>query len=120
MDLNKPRSGITARVWEIASALSSKLGRKATRKDVIKACEAESIDIEAVAPLFSALGIRVMPFDEAHARKVGSLRNITRTMGLSLGDRACLATTLIEACRGVRADRIGLKRDLGLEIVSVR
>ena len=44
VDVNKPRSGITARVWEIATRLSSELGRKATRKEVIAACEAAGIN----------------------------------------------------------------------------
>ncbi|MGH6921636.1 MAG: type II toxin-antitoxin system VapC family toxin [Geminicoccaceae bacterium] len=38
-----------------------------------------------------ALGIDVTPFDAELALDVGSLRPITRSAGLSLGDRCCLA-----------------------------
>src|SRR5687767_13256746 len=36
-------------------------------------------------------GFEVVSFDEELARLVGALRPITRKLGLSLGDRACLA-----------------------------
>lgn len=39
----------------------------------------------------SALGINVVDFDSPLAWAVGDLRPETRSLGLSLGDRACLA-----------------------------
>ncbi len=33
----------------------------------------------------------VVPFDTAQARRTGELRPLTKTAGLSLGDRACVA-----------------------------
>jgi len=38
-----------------------------------------------------SLGVRLMPFTEEQAQLTGALRQATRTAGLSLGDRACLA-----------------------------
>jgi PIN domain nuclease of toxin-antitoxin system len=42
---------------------------------------------EAVANL----GVRLTEFSEQQAKLVGDLRPLTRSFGLSLGDRACLA-----------------------------
>jgi PIN domain nuclease of toxin-antitoxin system len=38
-----------------------------------------------------SLGVRIAPFTEEQAVLTGGLRPITRSAGLSLGDRACLA-----------------------------
>ncbi len=35
--------------------------------------------------------LHVVPFDTAQARRTGELRPLTRSAGLSLGDRACIA-----------------------------
>jgi len=37
------------------------------------------------------LALDIVPLDEALARRIGALRPLTRSTGLSLGDRACLA-----------------------------
>jgi PIN domain nuclease of toxin-antitoxin system len=50
--------------------------------------------------------LEVLPFDEAQAVASGRLRSATRALGLSLGDRCCLA--LAQSHRGaqvVTADR---------------
>jgi len=40
----KPKSGVTLRVWEIADELSARLGRQASRADVIERAIAEGIN----------------------------------------------------------------------------
>ena len=51
------------------------------------------------------LGIEVVPFDLNQASLVGILRIDTKDLGLSLGDRACLALTFLRMGRAVTADR---------------
>ena len=46
-----------------------------------------------VAELFKLLA-RVEPFSESQAQLTGDLRPITKHLGLSLGDRACLALAI--------------------------
>jgi PIN domain nuclease of toxin-antitoxin system len=50
------------------------------------------------------LGFVIVPFDAEQAREVGRLRPLTRTYGLSLGDRACLALASIEKARVLTTD----------------
>ena len=65
-------------------------------------------------------GFEVVPFDEELARRTGALRPATKTLGLSLGDRACLALALREALPVVTTDRNWTKLTLGIEIKVAR
>lgn len=46
----------------------------------------------AIEELLAGLGLEVVPFDAEIAYRSARLRKTTRKAGLSLGDRACLAT----------------------------
>jgi PIN domain nuclease of toxin-antitoxin system len=65
-------------------------------------------------------GFEVIPFDEGLARRVGALRPATKTLGLSLGDRACLALAQREALPVLTTDRNWTKLVLGIEIKIAR
>jgi PIN domain nuclease of toxin-antitoxin system len=54
---------------------------------------------------FARIGIAVVDFDTHQARKAAELRPITKNLGLSLGDRACLALALLSGATAVTADR---------------
>ena len=55
--------------------------------------------------LLSALGLEIRAFDETQALAAGALREVTRSRGLSLGDRACLALGIAEGVPVVTTDR---------------
>jgi len=78
------------------------------------------LDVEAVRKAFSALSINVVPFGDAHAFIAGKLREQTRAYGLSLGDRACLATAILERRGVLTADKAWLNLRLDIEITSIR
>jgi PIN domain nuclease of toxin-antitoxin system len=65
-------------------------------------------------------GFEVVPFDEELAREVGVLRPATKTLGLSLGDRACLALAQREGLPVITTDRNWTKLALAIEIRVVR
>lgn len=52
-----------------------------------------------------SLPIRVDPLSAAHASVAGHLRRSTRTLGLSLGDRCCLALAQALDASVITADR---------------
>jgi ribonuclease VapC len=62
----------------------------------------------------------IVPFDEDLARQTGALRQATMSLGLSLGDRACLALAQRERLPVLTADRSWARLDLGLSITVVR
>ncbi len=60
------------------------------------------------------------PFTEEQARIAGSLVAKTRALGLSLGDRACLALGLALKAPVYTADRSWKKLELGIRIHVIR
>ncbi len=62
----------------------------------------------------------VVPFDEQHARIAGDLITQTRNLGLSLGDRACLALALALNAPVYTADRTWKKLRLATRIHVIR
>ncbi len=55
--------------------------------------------------VFDLLQLNVIEFDREHARKAAELRPLTKHLGLSLGDRSCLAVAIINDATSVTADR---------------
>ncbi len=72
---------------------------------------AETVTVTAVA---------VSGVDHALAFQIGSLRARTRSAGLSLGDRACLALAAQLGLPAVTADQAWATVDAGVEIVLIR
>jgi ribonuclease VapC len=65
-------------------------------------------------------GVSILPFHAADAERTGDLHAATRSAGLSLADRACLALAARLDVPAVTADRAWLDLDLGIEVVCVR
>ena len=65
-------------------------------------------------------GFEVVPFDRELAFQTGALRPITKALGLSLGDRACLALAQRERLPVLTMDKNWPKLNLGVEIKVVR
>jgi PIN domain nuclease of toxin-antitoxin system len=63
--------------------------------------------------------LEVVPFDEDLARQTGALRPATKSLGLSLGDRACLALAQRERLPVLTADKSWAKLNLGIAIKTV-
>lgn len=72
--------------------------------------------------LLAPLHLTVVSFDEAAAYATGALREATRSHGLSLGDRACLALTSKRGATALTTDRAWEKagRLSGVDIELLR
>ena len=75
-----------------------------------------------VAGLLSGLDLDVHVFDETQAFLAGFLREATRSQGLSIGDRACLALGITGGVAVVTADRIWsvISHRIGVRVIVVR
>lgn len=62
----------------------------------------------------------VVAFDAAQARLAGGMRRQTRSRGLSLGDRACLALASVDQRVAITADRAWTALDLGVKVELIR
>ena len=63
---------------------------------------------------------QVVPFDEEHARMAGDLVLETRDLGLSLGDRACLALGMALKAPVYTADTRWKNLGLGVRVHAIR
>ncbi len=66
------------------------------------------------------MGVRRVEFTDAHAALAASLRQKTRSLGLSLGDRACLALGILEAGVVVTADKAWSNDLIGVPVHQIR
>ena len=74
----------------------------------------------AAAARIRVLGCRILAFSEDQAIEAGSLIEKTRTLGLSLGDRACLALAIDRKATVYTTDRIWKDLPLDLKIEVIR
>jgi ribonuclease VapC len=74
---------------------------------------------EALA-LLQLTGIGIELFGPDDSELTASLRQLTRTYGLTLGDRACLALSLRLQCPVLTADHLWSKLDVGIDVVQIR
>jgi ribonuclease VapC len=78
------------------------------------------MDEETADRLIDTLHLSVIPFDRTQARLAGSLRAITRKLGLSLGDRACLALAQAQGATALTCERSWTRFEAPCRIETVR
>jgi len=80
------------------------------------------IGSQEVLEILSGLSLEVREFDTELALMAGALRDVTRPLGLSLGDRACLALGIAEGAPILTTDRAweGVPIETPAEVVIVR
>lgn len=66
------------------------------------------------------LGLQVVPFEREDAITLATLRPATRSLGLSVGDRACLSLAHKRGAVAVTADGAWAGVDIGVEVVLIR
>ena len=66
------------------------------------------------------LGVECVPFDARQAQVSAELRRTTRSGGLSLGDRACLALAKSTGLPALTGDRAWLTAGIDVEIDMIR
>jgi ribonuclease VapC len=75
---------------------------------------------EAVRSALRDIDLNILPFDTELAYRAGILRSQTRKLGLSFGDRACLALGWQLDVPVLTADRNWRSLDVGVEIRVIR
>ncbi|MSO69931.1 MAG: PIN domain-containing protein [Alphaproteobacteria bacterium] len=80
----------------------------------------QDFDVRGIRTRTEALPIEIVPFSSNHAALTASLMRLGRPLGLSLGDRACLALALDRNIPVMTADRRWRDAGLELEIVVIR
>jgi PIN domain nuclease of toxin-antitoxin system len=70
--------------------------------------------------LVSRIVPTIVPFGPDQAFLAGSLRALTRHLGLSLGDRACLALAMTLGDIALTADRVWMELSLDVKVKCIR
>lgn len=73
-----------------------------------------------VEETLSNIEVEIHPFDSAAAVQAGMLRPLTRDLGLSFGDRACIALGMQLSLPVLTADRNWSDLDLAVEVRQIR
>jgi PIN domain nuclease of toxin-antitoxin system len=111
---SEPGSDVVAEVMEeaVISAVNW--------AEVVSKLHDRGIALELARPLLEELSLEVMAFDEELAFAAGSLRMRSRHLGLSIGDRACLALAAHLSAPAYTADKSWTKLNAGVEVKMVR
>ncbi len=75
------------------------------------------LDVEV---LLLGAGLAIVPYTREQAEAAADLYPLTRQLGLSLGDRACLALGTLRGDTVYTADRLWLETDLGIPVTAIR
>ncbi|MBI3974048.1 MAG: type II toxin-antitoxin system VapC family toxin [Chloroflexi bacterium] len=88
--------------------------------EVVQKALARGVDTSGLRQDMEALGLRVLPFLPEDAERATSLWPLTRHLGLSLGDRACLALGQRLGIPTLTADRSWTTIAAGVQVRPIR
>ena len=88
--------------------------------EVLTKISDRGIDAKRANALLASLAIETVDFDKTQAETSSQLRPQTRHLGLSLGDRACIALALTKGWPVVTADKAWAELSIELEVQLVR
>lgn len=104
----------------VKNHLSNAIMSSVNYSEVLSILVANKMPLSIAQEVVAGLLVDIVPFDTIQATLAASLRLSTQSLGLSLGDRACLALGKELKCAIVTADKVWNKIDLGIEIILVR
>ena len=105
---------------QVEQLLGSVLISAVNLAEVLAKLGDRGVSVEEQRQIRQGLDVEVRGFDELSAWTSAGLRSATRTHGLSIGDRACLALAVQESLPVLTTDRQWSKLDLGIEIRVLR
>jgi len=88
--------------------------------EVVTRLAAIGMPKEEIRTVLSILGLVIVPFDDEQAYFTGEIYPQTSHLGLSLGDRACLALAHIEGYIAITTDRAWAKLDSDVKVELIR
>jgi PIN domain nuclease of toxin-antitoxin system len=88
--------------------------------EVIAKLAEAGIPEEEIRQILLHLNLEVILFNEEQALRAGMMRPATKSIGLSFGDRACLALGVILNQPVITTDRLWSNLNIGIEIRVMR
>lgn len=88
--------------------------------EVLSRFAKDGVDIQALGQMIRRSGVEIVPFAAEEALVAAELLTSTSHLGLSLGDRACLALALSRGVNALTADKIWMRLDVGIGVECIR
>ena len=88
--------------------------------EVVSKLIREGVPVDVIRQWLGALEVQIKPFDQELAYATGALLPATRSKGLSLGDRACLALARQLEAAVLTTDRAWAGLEVGVEVDVIR
>jgi PIN domain nuclease of toxin-antitoxin system len=104
----------------VAAALPSAVIGAVNLAEVVTKLREKGLSAEEADEVLGGLNLDVRPLTADQAAAAGHLRPGTRTLGLSLGDRACLALAAELRRVVLTADRDWARADVGVKVDVLR
>ncbi len=104
----------------VAGVIGDALVSSVNHAEVVTKLVERTGSLEAARTALGIANVDVVDFDRSLAEQAGALVRHTRSRGLSLGDRACLALAAREAAPALTADRIWATLKLDVEVRLIR
>ncbi|TNC49617.1 type II toxin-antitoxin system VapC family toxin [Rubellimicrobium rubrum] len=104
----------------VAEALPSAVIGAVNLAEVVTKLRERGLSAEEVEEALGGLNLDVRPLRALQAYATGHLRPATRSLGLSLGDRACLALAAELSAPALTADQAWSKVEAGVAIQLIR
>ena len=107
--------------WDrVASVLAKSVISSVNAAEVYTKLSEKGVSAAGHAKCHAMMKDRIAPFDADLAYRMGALRAPTRSKGLSLGDRACLALAQRLGVRAMTTDRIWTELEIKVAIELIR
>lgn len=105
---------------EVQRSLQTSSMSSVNWSEVVQKSLERGVEVEGMRQDLEVLGLQIVPFSAAQAERAAFLRALTRPLGLSLGDRACLALAAELRLPALTTDRNWADLALELEIRVTR
>jgi PIN domain nuclease of toxin-antitoxin system len=107
---------------QVAQALPGALVSTVNLAEIVSKLHEDGWPTAFISDVVERLDLRVISFSTEQAKTAGIMRIRTKRLGLSLGDRACLALAKERHAAVLTADGVWcqLASDLGLRITNIR
>jgi PIN domain nuclease of toxin-antitoxin system len=104
----------------VIAVLDGALLSAVNHAEVVTKLTERGVNRELARSTVLKIGVQVIDFGIDLADRAGELRRETRHLGLSLGDRACLALAEHEGLPAITADKKWAAVDIGVDIRVIR
>lgn len=105
---------------QVEAILNNSIISSVNLAEVVTRLSAVGIPDNEIHRVLGVLGLVIIPFDEGSAYIAGELYAHTSPLGLSLGDRACLALAQQEGVTAITADRAWADLELDIKVDLIR